>query len=123
MARRLQLEAGMVPFPGYRLIRMLGRGGFADVWQAETPDGTQQALKFLSCDDGRAAPREIRTLQAVRQLYHHNLIQIYRVWGYENCIVIAMELADGSLADLLEAFQAEFHTPLVAEQACMYLAQ
>jgi serine/threonine protein kinase len=117
------LEPGMEPYPGYRLKRCLGRGGFAEVWQTETPDGTLLALKFVACSDRRSATQEIRSLQAVRQLCHPNLIRIDRVWGYLNFIVIAMELADGSLDDLLEAFKSEFNTALSPEQACEYLSQ
>jgi serine/threonine protein kinase len=34
-----------------------------------------------------------------------------------------MELADGSLLDLLEGYQAEFGTPLVRHDVCRYLSQ
>jgi serine/threonine-protein kinase len=123
MRKCLTLEAGMEPYPGYHLVRFLGCGGFAEVWQAESATGSSLALKFLTCTDSRSAPQEIRSLQAVRHLRHPNLIHIDRVWGYLNFIVIAMELADGSLADLLEAYQTEFHTPIAGEQTCLYLAQ
>jgi serine/threonine protein kinase len=34
-----------------------------------------------------------------------------------------MELAEGSLLDLLEAYYSEFHTPIAPDQVCRYLAQ
>ena len=67
--------------------------------------------------------REIQAIQAVRKLKHPGLIQIDNVlmnWGY---IIVAMEVAEGSLADLLDAYKEEFNTPIVPEQVCMYLAQ
>ena len=113
----------MEPFPGYHLIQLRGRGGYAEVWDAETPEKKKVALKFLSGIDSRAAPREIRAIQALRQLYHPNLIEIFQVWCYESFIVISIELAEGSLQDLLEAYQIEFGTPIVSEHVCLLLAQ
>lgn len=123
MRGQLTLESGLEPFPGYRLVRMLGRGGFADVWQARSPDGTAKAIKFMTCDDRKAAPNEIKSLQAIRRLEHPNLIRIEKVWGYLNSIAIVMELADGSLADLLEAFRIEYNSFLPGDQLCKYLLQ
>ncbi|MBL8795492.1 MAG: serine/threonine protein kinase [Planctomycetia bacterium] len=113
----------MEPYPGYRLRQVLGRGGFAEVWEAETPTGGTIALKFMQCNDGLAAAKEIRSIEAVRKLEHPNLCRIERVWAHLGYIVIAMELADGSLLDLLEAYMTEFHTPIVGEQVCLYLSQ
>jgi serine/threonine protein kinase len=123
VANSTALQAGIVPYPGYRLRQRLGRGGFADVWEAETADGKAIALKFMPCDDSGAAAKEIRSIQAVRQLCHPNLIRIDQVWCYQGYVVVAMELADGSLLDLLEAYQYEFGSPIIPEQACSLLAQ
>lgn len=35
------------PVPGYRLVRQVGKGGFAVVWLATGPDGSAVALKFI----------------------------------------------------------------------------
>jgi serine/threonine protein kinase len=113
----------MEPYPGYRLRQLLGRGGFAEVWEAETPSGGTLALKFMAANDTLAAAKEIRSIQAIRQLEHPNLIHIEQVWCHLGYIIIAMELADGSLLDLLDAYLTEFHTPVVGEQVCMYLSQ
>jgi serine/threonine protein kinase len=117
------IQAGLEPYPGYRLSRLLGRGGFSDVWQADVSGGQTLALKFMPCSENSAAPREIRSIQLVRQLHHRNLIGIERVWLFRSYIVIAMELADGGLNDLLEAYQTEYGSAIDREDVCRYLTQ
>jgi serine/threonine protein kinase len=117
------LDVGLEPFPGYRLSRLLGAGAFGRVWEAQTPQGQTVALKFLLCDAQRTAAREIRSLQAIRRLEHEHLIRIEQVWCYGGYVVVAMERADGSLADLHELYQEEFGTPIVPEHACLLLTQ
>jgi serine/threonine-protein kinase len=123
MSRATTIHAGIEPYPGLRLDRFLGRGGFSEVWQAQTEDGRSLALKFMTCENKGAVPKEIRALQMVRQLNHPHFVHIERIWIYESYIVIAMELADGSLHDLLEAYETEFNTPIDGPRACFYLLQ
>lgn len=123
VSHAVPLQIGMQPYPGYRLRQIVGRGGFAEVWEAETDDGRTVALKFLPSGDNLVASREIRSIQALRQLKHPHLIEIEQVWCHLGYIVVAMELAEGSLLDLYEAFQQEFGTPIVPEQVCLYLTQ
>lgn len=120
MSNGAPLKAGVEPYPGYRLVQLIGRGGFAEVWEASTPESPRVALKFLRCSDQSPA-REIQSLQAIREVKHPNLIQINRVWTFDVYIVVDMELAEGSLLDLLDAYQTEFSTPIIAEQVILYL--
>lgn len=117
------IQAGTEPHPGYRVTRFLGRGGFSEVWEAEGADGSRVALKFMSSADGRVAPREIRSMQMVRKFAHPGLIRLDRVSLYRQYIVVVMELAEGGLNDLLEAYQTELGTPIPPEQICLYFAQ
>lgn len=109
--------------PGYTLRNLRGCGAFGRVWEVENSEGQVIALKFLPCKDGDAAAREIRTIQMVRQLRHPNLIRIDQVWAHKGYVVIAMELAEGSLQDLLEAYQMEYGKALDAGQVCPLLSQ
>ena len=123
MSQTLPLQVGMEPYPGCKLRQPLGKGGFAEVWEAEEAKGRLLALKFIPSRDDMSTSREIQAIQAVRKLKHPGLIQIDNVlmnWGY---IIVAMEVAEGSLADLLDAYKEEFNTPIVPEQVCMNLAQ
>jgi serine/threonine protein kinase len=113
----------MEPYPGTHLGQLLGKGGFAEVWDAQTADGKSIALKFLPSRGDMSTANEIRAIEQVRKLHHPNLIHVDRVflnWGY---IIVAMELAEGSLTDLLDAYRTEFGTPIVPEQVCIYLNQ
>ena len=123
MASILNLNSGSEPVPGYVLEHLLGAGGWGEVWKARRPDGTRLALKFLPCDSQAAAAQEVRALQAVRQLHHPNLIQFENVWCCAGCVVVGMELAEGSLLDLLEICIEEYHSPLSPDKACFFLSQ
>jgi serine/threonine-protein kinase len=119
----VQLAAGMEVAGGYQLTEKLGVGGFAQVWQADTKDGRRLALKFIPCDRDLSAAKEIRAIQAIRELAHPNLIAIEQVISDVGCIVVAMELADGSLLDLLGKYQEATGNPIAPDVLCFYLAQ
>jgi serine/threonine protein kinase len=108
--------------PGYRLRRLRGRGSFGQVWEAETDTGKPVALKFLACA-GDQAGMEVRSLQLIRDCAHPGLVRIDKVWSAPNCLVIAMELADGSLADLLDVYRVDLQTALPRDHVLPLLAQ
>jgi serine/threonine protein kinase len=108
--------------PGYRLRRLRGRGSFGQVWEAETDAGEPVALKFLPCV-GDQAGMEVRSLQLVRDRVHPGLVRSDKVWSAAGCLVVAMELADGSLADLLDIYRADLGTALPRDHVLPLLAQ
>src|SRR5262245_19481494 len=118
-----QLGENVVPFPGYKLCRRVGQGGFGQVWEARTPSGKPVALKFLPCQSERNTLQELRSLQALRQLRHPHLVPIEQVWSHLGYIVLSMELADGKLLDLLELYQAAYGCGVPREHHCLLLAQ
>lgn len=123
MAQGIRLARGLEPFPGFRLTQFLGKGGWGEVWQATRPEGPHVALKFLPSECQDAAVQEIRALQAIRQLCHPHLIQIEQIWCSCGYLVIAMEMAEGSLLDLLDVYYTEFGTPICPDHVCFFLAQ
>jgi serine/threonine protein kinase len=108
---------------GFKLGRLCGKGNFGHVWEAQKPDGEKFALKFLQSGKSQDAPQEVRNILNVRQVQHPNLIRIDRLWADRGCVVIVMEVADGSLQDLLHVCRDEFDSALPADQACFYLSQ
>jgi tetratricopeptide (TPR) repeat protein len=83
---------------GYALVRRLGRGGVAEVWEAESPRGYRLALKLVHLStDLRSG--ELRALKITRGIRHPHLLSIFGTWQVENLLVISMELADRSLWD------------------------
>jgi serine/threonine-protein kinase len=119
----LSLRCGKSLLGDYRLGRLRGKGSFGHVWEAERANGEKLALKFLRCGRSQDAAQEVRNILNVRQVEHPNLIRVDRLWADRGYLVIVMELADGSLQDLLAVCRDEFGHALPGKQVCFYLSQ
>jgi serine/threonine protein kinase len=92
------LERGAEPIPNYRLVERIGKGGFGEVWKAEASGGFHVALKFVRLA-GEIETSELRALEILRTIRHPNLLVTFGAWQTRDFLVIAMELANGTLWD------------------------
>src|SRR5262249_20062242 len=97
----------VLPVAGeYRLVRRLGIGSFGEVYEAEAPGGSRVAVKvLLRPADHEAAQRELRALDLIKELRHPALVAPHLHWFVGDRLLIAMDLADGSLRERLQACQ------------------
>jgi serine/threonine protein kinase, bacterial len=114
-------EAGASPLPGYKLLRLRGRGGFATVWESTSPSGKTTALKFLSSHNSNSTIRELRALRTFTTMRHANWLAIEKVWSIPGQIVIEMELAEASLLDVMLLYADDFGKPIDAKKLLMYM--
>ena len=118
----LHLDPGTEPIPRYPLVRLLGRGGFGEVWEAIAPGGVRVALKFIRLDTTEAALEE-RALEVIRNIRHPNLLDVQFADRVEDCLVIAMPLCDESLMHRLRACQAEGQAGLPRAELLGYMEE
>ncbi len=108
----------------YELLSELGRGGMGVVWRARQRGLNRiVALKLVrdGCLPGEAAAKRFRReAEAVAQLQHPNIVQIFEVGESEERLYLSMELAEGgSLAEWMRrvAFSARDAATLIAKIA------
>src|SRR5262249_45515684 len=80
------------------------------------------ALKFIS-EKAFAASEGVKAIQTVRSLTHPNLLTVEQVWILPGYLVVNMELAEGSLADLRMVYQSDYGTNLPPDETSRYLSQ
>ncbi|MBL1073889.1 serine/threonine protein kinase [Nocardia sp. 2] len=98
-------------FAGYRILRILGRGGMGTVYLARHPRmARDDALKILSPDlsaDPEYSARFHREAELAARLDHPNVVAVWDRGVEEGRLWIAMQYVDGLDADtLLEAHPA-----------------
>ena len=81
--------------PGYRIVRLLGRGGMATVYLAVQESlGRDVALKLLApelADDPIAAERFIREARTAAHLEHRHIVGVHDVGKHEGQPYLSME--------------------------------
>ncbi len=89
----------------YQLIREIGRGGMATVYEARDENQERVALKVLDVRQSKSDKRVGRFMregEATSRLKHPNIIRIFQVGQDGDFCFIAMELIDGpTLEDLI----------------------
>jgi serine/threonine-protein kinase len=108
---------------GYRLERLLGRGGMSSVFLAEHLRLRRKvALKFLApelAEDERFRERFLRESQLASSLDHPNIVPIYDADEVDGTLYIAMRWVEG--IDLRELLRRD--SPLDATRAIAIAAQ
>ena len=83
---------------GYKVLKALGAGGMASVYQAEAPDGRLVALKFLHpqiASDPNARKRLQREADAINRVSSSGVAKVYEVNTQGETPYVAMELIKG----------------------------
>jgi serine/threonine protein kinase len=113
--------AGGEPVPGYQLVKRLGQGGFGEVWQANGPGGFPVAMKFIRLG-APSGEFELRALELMKKLRHPNLLGQFGAWRRDETLIIAMELAEGTLLSRHAAAVAEGLPGIPAGELLEYVA-
>jgi tetratricopeptide (TPR) repeat protein/predicted Ser/Thr protein kinase len=80
----------------FELERRIGRGGFGTVYAAMQPQLDRRvAIKLLHGQRFAGATWMLREAQALAQLNHPNVVQVYQVGEFATGMYIAMEFVDG----------------------------
>jgi len=88
------------PIPGYKILDLLGRGGFGEVWRAIAPGGIAKAIKIIHGDgDPSRVATEMRALARIKDVRHPLLLSIERIEVTDGSLIMVTELADSSLKD------------------------
>ena len=95
----MALQAGQ-PFGNYRLVRLIGEGGFGEVYLVENPlIGRQAAVKVLHtalAQDPELVRRFLNEARAASAIHHPNIVEVFDAGGTpEGAPYILMEFLEG----------------------------
>lgn len=86
---------------GYTIVRKLGEGGMASVWQVEK-DGKYYAMKVCASDDEELKKRFQREYRLMTSINDPHVLKAFEEGQYNGCLFFIEEIADCSLKDLVE---------------------
>ena len=100
-------SAGQLLRGDLRIVRLLGRGGFANVYEVLDGNGAARALKIMHAEhtaDSAQAQRFVREAEIVARIDNEHVTKIFDAGQLDSgCSYILMELLDGqTVYDLLQ---------------------
>jgi serine/threonine protein kinase len=134
-------KKGDEPVPGFRMVKLLGRGGFGEVWKVVVPGGVHQALKVINLTSDQGY-KEFRAIRLVKHIHHPNLVPTVGFWlkdedgklfdeaksaesinlrGQAAELLIAMGLGDRNLFDRLRECQDQGKSGIPHEELFDYM--
>jgi eukaryotic-like serine/threonine-protein kinase len=83
---------------GYQVLRFLGAGGFAEVYEAVDASGAHRALKILAGQSpgARLGARLAREVEALARIEHVNVVRLYEAGVEDDRVYLVLELVLGS---------------------------
>jgi serine/threonine protein kinase len=121
------IPRAMVGLPiggGYQREKLIGKGGFGEVWKATAPGGFPVAIKVISRPaDHEERQREERALEVVKSLTHHFLIRTHAYFSDQDQLYIVMDLADSSLRDRFKACRKDGGAGIPAPELVRYFRE
>ena len=109
---------------GYTREKLIGRGGFGEVWRALAPGGFPAAVKIITRPaEHEERIREQRALDVIKQLNHHFLIKTIASYSEDDQLYIVMDLADSSLRDQLKQAKAQKTNGIPIEELLRYFRE
>jgi serine/threonine protein kinase len=73
------LRPGIEIVPGHKLVHLIGRGGYGEVWRAAAPGGMPVALKLIRNLEA-GGKQEFRALELLKSLDHNHLMELRAYW-------------------------------------------
>ncbi len=99
ISNKPSLQSGDVLEGGYRIVRMLGRGGMGEVYEAEDPEMDEHvAVKTIRPEiaaDEASVARFRKEIQLGRKVSHPNVCNIYSIGKHGSLYFFTMELLTG----------------------------
>ena len=83
----------------YRIVALLGRGGFANVYRANGRNGEAVAIKMLHKLDDKSRARFVRESEILAQIKHPNIPRLLSFGSIGDCPYMVTELLKWAVGD------------------------
>jgi serine/threonine protein kinase len=74
------LQPGSEIIPGYKLVKLLGKGSYGTVWEVTAPGGKHHAMKVIRNLEQVTGKQEFKALELIKNVEHTHLLELYAYW-------------------------------------------